>query len=90
MSSLPANAVYILCFITSGLCAGLLLRSWFKARSRLLLWAAISFIFLALNNLALVFDMIVFPAADLSILRQIPAVVALVVLLWGFIWEIER
>lgn len=90
MSNLPANAVYILCFVTSGLCAGLLLRSWFTSRSRLLLWTAISFIFLALNNLALVFDMVVYPAADLSILRQIPAIAALVVLLWGFVWEIER
>lgn len=90
MSTAPAYAVYILCFVTSGLCAGLLLRSWWKTRSRLPLWTAVSFIFLALNNLALVFDFVVFPAADLSLLRQILAIVALAILIWGFVWETER
>lgn len=90
MSNLAAYAVYILCFLTSGLCAGLLLRAWFQARSRLLLWTAVSFFFLALNNLVMVIGVVAFPTLDLSIPRQVPAILALAILLYGFIWEIER
>jgi len=90
MSNLAAYAVYVLCFLASSACAALLLRAWRQARSRLLLWTAVSFVFLALNNLALVLDMVVFPAVDLRILRRAPALAAIAVLLYGFIWEIER
>lgn len=90
MTNLAAYAVYVLCLVTSGACAALLLRAWFQARSRLLLWTAVSFVFLALNNLGLVLDMIVFPGVDLGILRRAPALAAVAVLLYGLIWEIER
>ncbi|HEX3699945.1 MAG TPA: DUF5985 family protein [Phenylobacterium sp.] len=83
------TAVYLLCLLTSGVCAVLLLRAYQRDRSRLLLWTAISFVFLALNNLALVADEVVFPATDLLLIRQITTFLALGVLLYGFIWEIE-
>jgi hypothetical protein len=51
---------------------------------------AAGFVFLALNNLALVADMVVFPSVDLWIWRQLPAAVALGVLLYGFVWEMDR
>ena len=89
MSTFAPTAVYLLCLITSSVCAGLLLRAYFRDRSRLLLWTAIAFVFLALNNLALVLDMVVFPARDLWMWRQAPAAVAVAVLLYGFIWEAE-
>lgn len=89
MSALAPTAVYLLCLLTSGLCAILLLRAYFRERSRLLLWTAVSFVFLALNNLALVADMVVFPATDLWVWRQLAAFLALGVLLYGFIWEAE-
>ena len=54
-----------------------------------MLWTAVSFGFLALNNLALVADMVVFPSVDLWIWRQVAAFLALGVLLYGFIWEVE-
>jgi hypothetical protein len=90
MTNLAAYAVYVLCFVTSSACAALLLRAWFQVRSRLLLWTAVCFVFLALNNLGLVLDMVVFPNVCLRILRRAPAIAAIAVLLYGFIWEIER
>jgi hypothetical protein len=89
MKAWAPTAVYLLCLLTSSVCATLLLRAYFRDRSRLLLWTAASFVFLALNNLALVADMVIFPARDLWLWRQAAAAVALGVLLYGFIWEIE-
>lgn len=90
MTNIPATTVYLLCLVTSGMCAGLLLRAYLRERSRLLLWVAVCFVFLALNNLALVADLVVFPTLDLWILRQVAAILALAVLLYGFVWEADR
>ena len=89
-SPLGPAAVYILCLATSAACAGLLLRAFFASRSKLLLWTAVAFVFLALNNLFLVGDLVVFPDFDLWPWRQAAAVDAIAVLLYAFIWETER
>jgi hypothetical protein len=89
MKAFAPTAVYLLCLLTSSVCATLLLRAYFRDRSRLLLWTSTSFVFLALNNLALVADMVIFPSVDLWIWRQLAAFIALGVLLYGFIWEVE-
>lgn len=85
------TAVYLLCLLASALCAGLLTRAYLKARSRLLLWTAISFGFLALNNLLLVADLVVFVTqADLWPYRQASAAIAVGILLYAFIWEVDQ
>jgi hypothetical protein len=89
MKAFAPTAVYLLCLLTSSVCAALLTRAYLHDRSRLLLWTAASFVFLALNNLALVADMVIFPAVDLWIWRQVAALIAMGVLLCGFIWEVE-
>ena len=89
MSEFWPTAVYGLCLLTSALCAWLLWRAWRRSGSRLLLWTAVSFCFFALNNLALVADMVVFPDADLRAWRVASNVLALGLLLYGFIWESE-
>jgi hypothetical protein len=81
--------VYILCLLTCIVCAGLLIRSWFKTRTRLLLWTAISFVFLAVNNFFLLADAILFPEIDLSGVRLIAALVAVSIMVFGLIWEAE-
>lgn len=81
--------VYLLCLAASALCAWLLFRAWRRARSRLLLWTAVSFLFFALNNLALVADMLVFET-PLWPLRLATQFTAFAILLYGFIWEAER
>ena len=84
-----AATLYLLCLLTSGACAGLLLRSWRRTRAPLLLWSAACFVLLALNNLFVVADMLVFTGTDLTYLRQGSAFAAVAVLLYGFIWEVE-
>lgn len=79
--------VYLLCLATSLGCAALLIRSYLRSRSPLLFWTALGFVFLALNNLALVADMLIYPNADLAALRQAPALLAIGVMIYGFIRE---
>jgi hypothetical protein len=81
--------VYILCLATCVVCAGLLIRSWLKTRTRLLLWAAASFVFLAVNNVFLLADTTFFPAVDLSSFRFGAALVGVSILIFGLVWEAE-
>lgn len=90
MTEMGGALVYSLCLLASALCAGLLLRSWRQSRSRLLLWTATAFVFLAVNNLFLVLDMVVFPSVFLWPWRQAASLLAVGVLVYGFIWEAEQ
>lgn len=81
--------VYVLCLVTSIVCAVLLVRSWLASRTRLLLFSALCFALLALNNLIVVADMVLLPQIDLTLARQLSVLAALAVLLYGFIWEVE-
>lgn len=83
------TAVYSLCLATSLVCAALLLRAYLASRSRLLLYTALGFGFLAVNNLFLVADLLVFPNVDLWAYRQAASLAAVAVLLYGFIFEVE-
>ena len=67
MTDIFAAIVYVLCFVTSLVCAWLLGRSYRHGRTRLLLWSSICFVLLAANNLALVLDLVVFPSLDLRL-----------------------
>jgi hypothetical protein len=82
-----AGAVYLLCFLTSASCAWLLLRGWFAARGQLLLWSALCFLLLALNNLLVIVDLMVVPGIDLSLWRLVATLAGVSVLLFGFIWR---
>jgi hypothetical protein len=84
-----AIVIYTLCAFTSALCCWLLARAFRRTRSKLLLWSALCFAGLALNNLALWFDKLVFPETDLSIVRTSIALGAMLILLYGLIWEAE-
>jgi hypothetical protein len=81
--------VYLLCAATSVLCAALLIRSYVRTRTRLLLWAALCFSGLAINNLLLVVDKSN-PQVDLSLARSLPALVGLSILIFGLIWDARR
>lgn len=83
-----ALLVYLLCAITSLLCAVLLLRAYGRTRTRLLLWSGLCFSFLFLNNGLLVLDAQI--AADISVLRSLPAVVGVAILLYGLVWDSRR
>jgi len=79
--------IYVLCAVTSSVCAALLVRGYRARRTPLLLWASLCFAFLAANNLLLVADMIVFPHTDLAVWRSGTALTGLVLLVYGMVEE---
>lgn len=83
-----ASAVFVLCALTSTACAVLLVRAHSQARVALLLWTALCFVGLAMNNVLLVIDM--YYSLDLAIWRKIPAVIGVVLLLYGLIADPSR
>lgn len=84
-----AAIVYILCALTSLACAVLLLRSYAQSQVRLLLWSGLCFVGLALNNILLFVDKVIYPQTDLLLIRSVPALLGLMLLLYGLIWESE-
>jgi hypothetical protein len=81
--------IYLLCVCASLLCAWLLITAYLRQRQDLLLWSAISFSFLAINNLLVFTDLIILPQTDLSLARSLTALIAGTLLLWGFIRGME-
>lgn len=82
-----ATAVYALCALTSIVCAVLLLRGFASSGARLLLWAGLCFVGLAINNVLLFVDLRVVPDMDLSVWRSLPALAGLALLVYGLVWE---
>lgn len=86
-----AEAVFVLCALTSAACAVLLLRSYRKSRHRLLLWSGLCFVGLAFNNSLLVLDRVIIGTRmDLSLLTKVPAVIGLALFVFGLVWEDDR
>lgn len=85
-----ATAVYLLCAVTSALCAALLVREYIRRpRTRLLLWSSLSFTALALSNSLVFTDFVILPDIDLSLIRAATACAAVALLLFGLVWEAE-
>lgn len=82
-----AELVYVLCALTSAVCAWLLLRTYAANRVRLLLWSGLCFVGFTLNNLLLVLDLAVIDEVDLSGARAGSALASVSLLLFGLIWE---
>lgn len=88
VSGTPLEAViYLACVATSLLCAYLLARAYRRGRTTLLIWSALCFALLALNNLIVAADILLLPNIDLNLLRLITSLAAVSVLLYGFIWN---
>jgi hypothetical protein len=82
--------VYLLCLAASILCAALLLRAYARSRARLLLWSSVCFTLLAVNSMLVVLDMVVFPAGDLRLARNLATFIGLCFLIYGFVFEVEK
>ena len=82
-----AEAIYVLCALTSILCAALLLRGYLASRSALLFWSSLCFVGLAVNNLLLLLEVLVFPEVDLGLWRSVSLLAAMMILLWGLVGE---
>lgn len=84
-----AEFVYILCTVTSITCAVLLFRGYRASRTKLLFWSCLCFLGLALNNALLLIDLYVIPDVDLFLARTAVALGAVMVLLYGLIWDAD-
>ena len=84
-----ALLIYTLCTLTSLACAILLLRSYRQTRTRLLLWSGLCFVGLTASNVLLLLDRVTFPDIDMLTARLVAALVALLLLLIGLVWESE-
>ena len=82
-----ATLIYTLCALTALVTAVLLLRSYQRTRVHLLLWSGLCFAALTISNTFLVLDRVVYPNVDLSIPRLTSALVGLLLLIYGLVWE---
>ena len=82
-----AAAVYILGVIVTLTCSLLLIRAYAKVKKRLLLWSAICFFGLSISNLLIFVDLVMLPTVDLYFWRLLTAAIAMLILLYGLIWE---
>jgi hypothetical protein len=82
-----ATIVYLLCALTSLVCAVLLGRSYARNRMRLLLWSTLGFVGLTLNNFILFIDKVIIMNTDLALLRNLTALAGVGVILYGLIWD---
>jgi hypothetical protein len=81
--------LYLVAVLTCLTCTVLLFRGYRASGVRLLLWSALCFVFLTLNNLLLFFDLPVFTEMDLRPYRLAAALVGLAFLIYGFLFETE-
>ncbi|HEX5280503.1 MAG TPA: DUF5985 family protein [Micropepsaceae bacterium] len=85
-----ATSIYVVSFVTSAICATLLMRSYVRTRTRLLLWSGICFIFFALNSLSVILDFVLLPPdIDLGLVRVSTLLIGVAALLYAFIWEAD-
>jgi hypothetical protein len=85
-----AETVYSLCAILSIACATLLVRGYLRSRARFLLWSALCFVGLAANNILLFVDKVILPTSvDLSLWRSAAALIAMLLLVVGLIWDAD-
>jgi hypothetical protein len=82
-----AVAVYVLGTLVTLLCMVLLLRGYARTRHRLLLWSGLCFAGLTLANALLFVDLVLFAELNLHVLRLTVAASAMLVLVYGLIWE---
>jgi hypothetical protein len=84
-----AELVYLLGALVTALCAVLLLRGYARSRSRLLLWSGLCFIGLTVSNALLFADLQIFPEVDLYMWRLGTAAAAMLLLVYGLVFESE-
>jgi hypothetical protein len=84
-----AEAIYLLCALTSLGATFLLLRYYRQRRIRLLLWSALAFGGLALNNVLVYVDLSLVPSVDLSVPRSLAGAAAMLVLAYALASEAD-
>jgi len=78
---------YLLCTGTALLSSVLLLRAWRRSGTRLLFWSGLCFGLLALSNTLVMVDRLFLHSVDSPEVRVGTALLAVVVLLYGLVFE---
>jgi len=82
--------LYLIALLTSFACMLLLFRAYLDSRLRILLWSALCFVGLTVNNTLLFVDLVLLPdSIDLRLWRHLAALVGMSFLIYGFIRESE-
>lgn len=85
-----AEIVYLLGALTTLLCAVLLFRGYVNGRKRLLLWSALCFAGLTISNALLFIDLVIIgPGISLYTWRLGTAAGAMLLLVYGLVWDSE-
>ena len=84
-----SGIIYGLCALTAFLCTFLLLKAYRQNHYNLLLWGGLCFAGLTASNALLVIDKLMLPEVDLSPWRYILALLSMLILLYGLIWNKE-
>lgn len=84
-----ATFVYVLCAITSVVCAGLLFRHSRRGGRGFLYWSGWAFMALAAANILLPVDLAWMKGYDFSVIRNGLTLIGLSMLLYGLIWELN-
>ena len=90
MMELFKATLFLIAALTSLACMLLLFRAYTASRRRVLLWSALCFVALTINNVLLFVDLVLLPASvDLRVLRHAVALTGVIFMLYGFISESE-
>jgi heme/copper-type cytochrome/quinol oxidase subunit 4 len=82
--------LFALAVVSSFACMVLLFRGYLQKRVRLLMWGALCFVGLTINNIMMFTDLIIFPQGDLRLFRLIPALAGAACMVYALIWEPDR
>jgi hypothetical protein len=82
--------LFCIAVLTSFACMVFLFRAYFDSRLRILLWSALCFVGLTVNNLLLFVDLVILPeTVDLRVYRHAAALAGTLFMIYGFIRESE-
>lgn len=79
--------IYSLCVLTCLGSAFLLWRGFRRTRFRLLFWSSLCFLILGLANMLLFADLVLYPGANMIVVRNVITLMAILVLLFGLVFE---
>jgi hypothetical protein len=82
--------LFLLAIVTSLACTVLLFRGYLRTGLRILMWSAMCFVCLTINNVLLFVDLVVLTnEIDLRVFRHATALVGMLFLIYGFIRDSE-
>ena len=84
------GTVYLLCAATALVCGVLLVRAFYRTRTRFLLWCGLCFLVLFAENVLMFVDDVLVPEVHLVLFRRALALAGVTVLLFGLVWDTPR